>query len=96
MNPTVFETCLYHVIFPNDLPNLPVVSHKKILSIFPAEDYSGIFVAIEKASKKTDAVTFHAKNIANTLESRSSSTFLVQGIWDVLGGYIYIYIYIYT
>lgn len=33
-------------------------------------EYSKIFLAIERASKKTDAVTFHAKNMANTLESR--------------------------
>lgn len=39
-------------------------------NIAAQKEYSGIFLAIEKASKKTDAVTFHAKNMANTLESR--------------------------
>jgi hypothetical protein len=92
MNPIVFETSLYDLIFPwftQFTQSIPL----KIISIFPAEEYSGIFLAIEKASKKTDAVTFHAKNMANTLESRSLVTF-----WSDKYGMswedIYIYIYI--
>ena len=98
MNPIVFETSLYDLIFPwftQFTQSIPL----KIISIFPAEEYSGIFLAIEKASKKTDAVTFHAKNMANTLESRSLVTFWSDKYgmsWeDIYIYYIYIYVCIY-
>lgn len=97
MNPIVFETSLYDLIFPwftQFTQSIPL----KIISIFPAEEYSGIFLAIEKASKKTDAVTFHAKNMANTLESRSLVTFWSDKYgmsWEDIYIYVYIFHYIY-
>lgn len=96
MNTIVFETSLYDLIFPwftQFTQSIPL----KIISIFPAEEYSGIFLAIEKASKKTDAVTFHAKNMANTLESRSLVTFWSgkYGMsWEDVYIYLSLYIYI--
>ena len=98
MNLIVLETSLY-LIFPwfthltSSYINFPKVSHKK--STILIEEYSKIFLAIERASKKTDAVTFHAKNLANTLESRSLSHFGPTNM-DVFGGGYIIYLYRHT